>query len=501
MENLEWYRLFVRLIACSILVHDALYVCRDGKAYLVNCILPTFGLRLSAPGKLVVHAGLLLACLGLIWRPMEIYLYPTCLVMLTLKIASYSLRLANHMIFAWFILLLLCIGAFGGAQGMVTTGSVVFVIAGTQGLVLILYFFAFFHKLNREYFVMKKSCATAFVDFFCMDRGISRQGLVRFYRYFGVYGTVCIEVMIPILLCFEKTRLAGLVMGICFHFILALMGIVNFSMFMYTGLFAFLSPVEFDSALQSPSGTGAAWLVCACLMSLLTVWRWTPRKAAANCDYVYRKPAWIIQSGFALLTGCFLYAAMLAMKAPLSSLFWHGLDHHQHTILWLFFAVFFLNGLGPYLGYKTEFSFAMFSNLRLEPWGHLLIPASWRVFRRSQYIEVKKIEGLPGFDDVKGNRAAELAVFVLSKPREYYYSRYFFRYALRVLETAVSPAPAIFVAYVERNTYREAMDVHAGELGFCIPVNRFPFVMPRDPDARHSEQGSLVPEGAARQLF
>jgi len=349
--------------------------------------------------------------------------------------------------------------------------------------------------------VLKNSCATAFVDFFCMDRNIDSPGLVQFYRYFGVFGTVCIEAMIPILLCFEQTRLWGLLLGIAFHFILALMGIVNFSIFMYTGLLAFLSPTELYAALQPVAGANAAWLAGACLMFLLIVWRWTPRKAAANCDYVYRKPAWIIQSAFACLSGCFLYAIVMALQAPSSALLWRTLDHHQQSILSIVLAAFFFNGLGPYLGYKTEFSFAMFSNLRLEPWRHLLIPASWRLFRRAQYIEVKNIEGLPSLDDVKGNRSAELAVFVLSKPLEYYYSRYFFRDALRVLDAAVSPAAPIFVAYVERGSYREARGFDAAMLGFCLPINRFPFVMPRDPEARHSEQGSLVPTAAKRQLF
>jgi hypothetical protein len=489
------------MIACSILVHDALYVCRDGKTYLVSCILPTFGLRLNAAGKLAVHAGLLLACAGLLWDPMAAILYPVCLLMLSLKIASYSLRLANHMIFSWFLLLLLCIGAAIEPQQTITDRTVVFILVATQGLVLVLYFFAFFHKLNREYFVLKNSCATAFVDFFCMDRNISRPGLVQFYRYFGVYGTVIIEAAIPILLCFEQTRLWGLLMAIAFHFILALMGIVNFSIFMYTGLLAFLSPKELNAALHLASGASVAWLAAACVVFLLIVWRWTPRKAAANCDYVHRNWAWAIQSAFACLTGCFLYAAVVALQAPDSALLWHTLDQDQRTLLYIILAAFFFNGLGPYLGYKTEFSFAMFSNLRLAPWTHLLIPASVRLFRRSQYVEVKRIEGLPSMEEVKGNRAAELAIFVLSKPLEYYYSRYFFRDALRVLNAFVSPAAPIFVAYVERGHYREVRGFDAACLGFCLPVNRYPFVMPRDPDARHSEQGSLVPTPERRQLF
>ena len=45
-----------------------------------------------------------------------------------------------------------------------------------------------------------------------------------------------------------------------------------------------------------------------------------------------------------------------------------------------------LNGLSPYLGYKTQGSFTMFSNLRTEHghWNHLLMPRSMRVIDQYQ---------------------------------------------------------------------------------------------------------------------
>jgi len=503
LDYLDWYRLFVRLIACSILVHDLLYICRDGKSYITSCILPTFGLRLNEVGKVTVHLGLLFSCLGMIWQPMTLILYPICLAFLSLKIASYSLRLANHMIFAWFLLLLLCIPSLSSSQWLISENDVIFVIGATQGLVIILYFFAFFHKLNREYFVMTKSCATAFVDFFCSDRNISKPRILHFYRYFGVYGTVIIEAMIPLLLCFESTRIWGLILAIGFHFILALIGIVNFSMFMYTGLFAFLNPIELNILQQPLSNSGMVGLSICVIMFLLVVWRWTPRKAAANCDYVYRNPAWVIQSAFAILSGCFLYTCITAMllNAVFPSLLWSLWQNYslqEHVILSVFLLTFFSNGIGPYLGYKTEFSFAMFSNLRIEPWGHWLIPVSWRLFRKKQYIEVTKIEGLPLLEEVKGDRATELAVFVLSQPEEYYYSRYFFREALRILAKI---KPNIIINFIENDVYREVKGYDTKNLGFCLPINLFPFVMPRNLEVPHSEQGALVPKQANRQLF
>jgi hypothetical protein len=44
--------------------------------------------------------------------------------------------------------------------------------------------------------------------------------------------------------------------------------------------------------------------------------------------------------------------------------------------------VVFLNGASPYLGLKTEHSFAMFSNLQTEgdEWNHLIVPPAVQVF-------------------------------------------------------------------------------------------------------------------------
>ena len=56
---------------------------------------------------------------------------------------------------------------------------------------------------------------------------------------------------------------------------------------------------------------------------------------------------------------------------------------------------YLVNGLGPYLGLKTNFSFAMFSNLRPIPWGHLLWRASWRPLQFARYVRIETIHGLP----------------------------------------------------------------------------------------------------------
>jgi hypothetical protein len=56
--------------------------------------------------------------------------------------------------------------------------------------------------------------------------------------------------------------------------------------------------------------------------------------------------------------------------------------HSNYRILWLMPVIVLLNGACPYLGLKTESSFAMFSNLRTEgnQTNHLFIPVSAQLF-------------------------------------------------------------------------------------------------------------------------
>jgi hypothetical protein len=504
VDQSDLFYIFVRAYAASILVHDALYVCRDGKDYVLSCFLPVFGLRLAAWQKAALHVALAACCVALIVSPSTLWLYPICLLLLSTKIASYSLRLANHLILAWFTAVLLTVA---WAMSIISVGIAPianFVLTGVAGFILLLYFFAFFHKLNREYLCYQTSCATAFVDFFCWDRTISNPRLIEFYRYFAVYGTLALEAVIPVLLAYDKTRSIGFLIAVIFHYILGLMGIINFSMFMYAGLLVFMPPAAFKSGIAFISGGADGWLALGGLSAVIIAisWKWTPRRAARHCPYRYRKPAWIIQTAFAFVTAVLLIICLnwigRGTPEPLAA---GTLGGPATVILVVLLSAFFLNGISPYLGNKTEFSFAMFSNLRIEPWTHLIIPKSWRIFRTPQYIELHSIEGLPRREDLTGNRAAELSLHVLSQPDRYRYSRYFFREALRELCSAAYPHPTITICYTELGKSVEARLPGLDGLPPCLRVTRFPFVMPKDQQARHSEQGSLLLNPTDRQLF
>src|SRR5690242_3102287 len=99
--------IFAQLFALALLVHEALWLCQDGDTYLSDCFLPAFGLTLSRGWMRAAHLGLIAVAAALLIRPQLWPLYPLLLLLLSLVIASYSLRLSNHLVVAWFMALAL----------------------------------------------------------------------------------------------------------------------------------------------------------------------------------------------------------------------------------------------------------------------------------------------------------------------------------------------------------------------------------------------------------
>src|SRR5689334_19127129 len=100
--------LFVRLLGLALLLHELLYIFRDGRDYLARCFLPVLGLQLGARTHSLLHLALVAASAWLTIAPAQPSAALTCLLLLSLVIASYSLRLSNHLILGWFMLVFVC---------------------------------------------------------------------------------------------------------------------------------------------------------------------------------------------------------------------------------------------------------------------------------------------------------------------------------------------------------------------------------------------------------
>lgn len=496
--------LFVRMLAYALLMHETLYLCRDGSDYLRRSFLPTLGLRLAPRAHMALHLTFIGVCAWLTFAPQTWWLYPVLLVLISLVIASYSLRVSNHLVLSWFMLLALCAATLlQGPDGRGAHASD-FLQLCVQGLCILTYFFSFLHKLNSDYVSVRHSCATQLGEFYCWDRKIEHKGAVRAVCLFSIYGTLAVEGLLPVCLLVPQLIPFGLFLGLMFHFTLGLLGIINFSTVMYAGLLTFLTEPALARVAGEVAALGWPVVVLCSAPFLLAVWLLTPRHANRHCPYVKRWPAWVLQSVFGLVSALLLLGCFFVLRAgQVESASWASLGSTERLLLVFILLAFVLNGLSPYLGLKTEFSFAMFSNLRAEPWRHLLLPASWRPFDLSSYVQIERLEGLPDGSQVEETSATRMVLFLFSQTESHRFSSYFFREGIRLLRRAAAPPPRIRAVFTERGRRFEIDDFDGSfDNGWLtrLRVNLFPFIMPLDPDAPHSEQGTVRKQDE-RQMF
>ena len=485
---------FVQALACSILVHELLYVFRDGAIYLSRCFLPTFGLQLGPRGHAAAHVLLVVGCLGLLRFPGSVLVLSFALAAFVLVVASYSLRLSNHLMLVGFMFVVVCAGR------MLLDRPDVFISVGVRGLLAMTYFFAFFHKCNAEYLSPAHSAATQLVEFHCDDRGVSDVRLRKWLGGMAIHGTLAIEALLAGLVLFASgsTLVWTLMLGLGFHFILALAGILNFSSVMYAGLLALVPDAAWERGVEGILGAPPAVLGFAVAIPVVLVVLVTPRDAGPRCPYVLRTPAWVLQIAFGAWTGLAMLGLTALLDAPPGPApSWSSLP--GQWVLLTVWGLFAFNGIGPYLGLKTEFSFSMFSNLRHEPWTHLFFPGEWRPFDCSDYVRIVEVRGLRSRDE-GGDSDVDLILHVLAHHREFACSRRFLLEGVRRLSRGPMEDARLEVDYLDRDgTLRTASAAAAEKAG---SITLFPFLMPLDPERPHSEQGSvLATSSQGRRLF
>jgi len=285
---------------------------------------------------------------------------------------------SNHtimsFIFSAIILIAVCIQAVQ-KRGWPDDAQEIFSIIAPAGRVLLItmYFFGVFHKINTDFLNPDSSCASALVSFFIFfgpDTQIERSAL-----YIASYGALIAETVILILLLVPRTRYWAVCAGVLFHFLIALSAYRNYIPFT---LFCTALHMLFLDGSMLARLKGSLW------------WQ------------AFRAPAF--QS---LRMGVLLYAAV--MFAIYSKVAADELDPARSIVLWLTLGIllslviliydypgkgksssntlgtpptrtgriqrglylgvtglFFLSCFSPYIGLKSSQAIAMFSNLHVE---------------------------------------------------------------------------------------------------------------------------------------
>ncbi|MFT2008733.1 HTTM domain-containing protein [Pontibacter sp. 13R65] len=246
---------------------------------------------------------------------------------------------------------------------------------------LILYFFAVLHKLNWDYLNPAVSCATWYLDVF-RNSGFSFIPDNQFIQQASVYGSLVCEAGILLLLFFRKTRVLGILLGLAFHFLLSLdpnEGMFSFVVMLYSLYFLF-TPPDFTEKLYTVltgllNGKSAILKVFVPLgaigfLIVLVI------LGLAKYDHPLR---------YFPFTAWYVWGMIVIIMYITVAFTQYNDDTHdsnffriRSSVLWIVPILLIFNGLSPYFGLKTQYSFSMFSNLRTEGGvtNHLFIPTS-----------------------------------------------------------------------------------------------------------------------------
>lgn len=237
--------------------------------------------------------------------------------------------------------------------------------------VLVFYTFAAFSKLNAGYFDPTVSCAVFYFRQSVESFGIVLDSLPGALERGLIGGTVAIELAIPLLLAWPRTRRWGVVAATAFHFVLALDRTHRFFDFsaVMTALFVLFVPGFADGvargALQvrarlaswrpgAPRALGglAALGLGAMVLAGTARGAWAP----GALGQVGLVAFWVYATG--VLTGLVAHALRGGSEGPDARL--------RPASAWLLLApaLALLNGLTPYLEIKTAYGWNMYANLR-----------------------------------------------------------------------------------------------------------------------------------------
>jgi hypothetical protein len=265
-----------------------------------------------------------------------------------------------------------------------------------RAMVVVMYAFAFLSKLNPEFFDPEVSCGAVMYDDLMrrlpfLDDGIGMRRL-------SIWGTLVIELALPVLLAIPRTRRYGVMLGVPFHMMLGAIGHRTFSglacavysLFIMDDLVLLAGRVRDALVLRygrerlGRVARALAVIACAGILLLVGASRLGHYRDGFGPLRVYRVP-WIAWGLWTLAVGITYAAAWWNARAAPP-------PRAAPAPAWLHVmtALVVLNGTSQYLGLKTETCFTMYSNLRTEAEfsNHFFMPALRLAGYQDDLIEV-----------------------------------------------------------------------------------------------------------------
>jgi hypothetical protein len=291
-------------------------------------------------------------------------------------------QVADHLVMELFLNLSIVVSfaylAVRKKSTQVTTGEI-FELFSPIGrwLLIIMYFFGTFHKINPGFMSLESSCAVPFIAAFPLPDSML-QG--EWIQWTAIYGTLILEFLAMLLLFSSRGKYVGMLIGMSFHFFIGISG--------YGTLAHFSAFAMALHTLFLPSGFGNRLVKDALIPPLFK----TPENfraftvallillVSSGLHLGITRQGFFVNSLFALF-GLVLLALVLR----------HGQmrqDDAPYRLRSAFAGAniipiwFFLHCLSPYVGLGTGGTIQMFSGLRTEGGisNHYIIREPLRLF-------------------------------------------------------------------------------------------------------------------------
>jgi hypothetical protein len=225
-------------------------------------------------------------------------------------------------------------------------------------LLLIMYFYGIFHKLNTDFLNPEISCATELWVRAPIPELLKG---ALWAHYSAIYGTLIIEAAIMLALIGNIGRYYAVLTGLTFHYFIGFndfAGYVPFSAVSFGLHFLFLPASTLDKfqASRLYQWVSTSWHpYAASVFWLLFLGAWV--YIGLTPTGIDKASIWgIMGVGIIFFVACYGKQEENTPINPLSS----------HLALNIFVLLFFINGALPYVGLKTAQTISMFSNLHTE---------------------------------------------------------------------------------------------------------------------------------------
>jgi hypothetical protein len=403
LPTLRRFQVFVFLWCCATLLHQ-LY---QGRVFLLDATAP-----------------LTFAALFALVRPGSIARF-TLLIAIQLATVVYELpRVSNH----WLLMGVTCVGLLivllpalrAQRRGEDVAPFCEAALAPVRVQIIVVYFWVTFQKLNSGFFDPELSCGVEHYTRLAASLGFLPLG--EWTRMPAIVGTLAIEAALPLLLAFGSTRWAALVLGWGFHGVLGWNGYWDFSSAgsaYYAACLPLWVILGFDRARESRSWLAtltaglarlgrSSWLFPVAAVTLAASLGFGTLDGGVRPEtiLVLNRAGRTIWAVLWIALGATLALSLLAGRTLRTREPEPTSDWWRRPALWIAPVLLFANGFSPYLGLKSEHSFAMFSNLRTEGdhWNHLLVPRELRVFDHADEVVLLRRSSDPYLENLARHR-------------------------------------------------------------------------------------------------